>query len=355
MYSLTHTSCIAITLDNQSNTLSDSGCSKAMWIPPFDSVSDGGPFTRTGGLYDPVISGALKASEAGNRAGAPPAFLLSANFARRSPLASYRTKQAQFRIFKLAPIAAAPALLGLVAAITWPAQSIHSVAASKPAISHRAVSTASSAVSSALLVSVIHSMTASKPAIVRRAASTVRATYTVRSGDTLSAIALRVYRDPGAWPVLYWANRNQVRWANSIQVGQVLTVPARPRHLPTAPRQLGPTHAPVAHRPTVIEQDAGQPATRASSATPAHARAAASYSGDSSFQECVITRESGGNSQVMNSTGHYGLYQFSASTWAAYGGSPADFGHASVAEQNRVFDNAIAAGGEFNWAPYDGC
>ena len=57
----------------------------------------------------------------------------------------------------------------------------------------------------------------------------------------------------------------------------------------------------------------------------------------------------------MNSSGHYGLYQFSASTWAAYGGNPADFGNASVAEQNQVFDNAIAAGGQSNWAPYDGC
>jgi LysM repeat protein len=266
-------------------------------------------------------------------------------------LASYRTKQAQFRISKLTPIAVAPALLGLVAAITLSAQSIPE-SASSSAISHRAVSAASSrGVSGALLVSAIHSAAASKPAIVRRAASTVLAKYTVRSGDTLSSIALRVYHDPGAWPVLYWANRNQVRWANSIQVGGVLTVPARPRHLPTAPRQLEPTHAPIA-RPTVIEQDAKQPA---SSVTSAPAQTATSYTGDSSFQSCVIARESGGNSQVMNSTGHYGLYQFSASTWAAYGGNPADFGHASVAEQNRVFDNAIAAGGQFNWAPYDGC
>jgi hypothetical protein len=74
-----------------------------------------------------------------------------------------------------------------------------------------------------------------------------------------------------------------------------------------------------------------------------------------SFQQCVIARESGGNAQVMNSTGHYGLYQFSASTWAAYGGNPADFGNASAAEQNQVFANAIAAGGQSNWAPYDGC
>jgi hypothetical protein len=57
----------------------------------------------------------------------------------------------------------------------------------------------------------------------------------------------------------------------------------------------------------------------------------------------------------MNASGHYGLYQFSASTWAEYGGNPADFGDASVAEQNQVFDNAIAAGGASNWSLYDGC
>lgn len=75
----------------------------------------------------------------------------------------------------------------------------------------------------------------------------------------------------------------------------------------------------------------------------------------SSFQACVIARESGGNPQVMNASGHYGLYQFSSSTWAEYGGNPADFGNASVSEQNQVFANAMAAGGQFNWSPYDGC
>jgi LysM repeat protein len=266
-------------------------------------------------------------------------------------LASYRKKPAQFRISKWPSIAAAPALLGLVVAIALPAQSIPG-SASGSAISHRTVSAASTrGVSTALLVSAIHSVAASKPAIARKAASTRLATYTVRSGDTLSSIALKVYHDAGAWPVLYWANRNQVRWANSIQVGEVLTVPTRPGRLPAAPRQLGPTHAPVA-QPTIIEQDAAQ---RVSSVTSAPAHTATTYTGYSSFQACVIARESGGNSQVMNSSGHYGLYQFSSSTWAAYGGNPADFGHASVTEQNRVFDNAIAAGGQFNWAPYDGC
>lgn len=81
----------------------------------------------------------------------------------------------------------------------------------------------------------------------------------------------------------------------------------------------------------------------------------ARYSGASSFEQCVIARESGGNSQVMNASGHYGLYQFSSSTWHAYGGSYGSFGHASVGEQRRVFLNAIAQGGQSNWSPYDGC
>jgi LysM repeat protein len=256
-----------------------------------------------------------------------------------------RTKHVQFRVFKFPPILAAPALLGLVAAIALAAQSIPWSASSSP-VSHRVVSSADShAVSPALLVSEVHSMAAARPAVVGRAASTARATYTVRPGDTLSAIAQRFYHDAGAWPVLYWANRNQVRWANLIEVGQVLTVPARSAGRTAAPRQLSPAHA---ARPTVIEQSASSPA-------PARAVPAASYSGEGSFQRCVIARESGGNSQVMNASGHYGLYQFSASTWAAYGGSPAEFGHATVAEQNRVFDTAMAEHGEFNWAPYDGC
>ena len=70
----------------------------------------------------------------------------------------------------------------------------------------------------------------------------------------------------------------------------------------------------------------------------------------------MIARESGGNSQVMNLSGHYGLYQFSASTWAEYGGSPALFGHA---ERSRAGSGSSTMpwppGAEYNWSPYDGC
>lgn len=82
------------------------------------------------------------------------------------------------------------------------------------------------------------------------------------------------------------------------------------------------------------------------------------YSGGTpggAFGACVVARESGGNPQVMNSTGHYGLYQFSYDTWKAYGGDPAEFGHASVADQEKVFATALTEGGQSNWSPYDGC
>ena len=178
------------------------------------------------------------------------------------------------------------------------------------------------------------------------------ARYTVRSGDSLSAIAGKVYHKQNAWTVLYWANRGTIHWANMISEGQVLKVPVLPAKIPAAPSQLGPAPAPA----PVAAPVATSSSSSSSSSSSARAAVSGSYSGASgSYQACVIARESGGNSQVMNSSGHYGLYQFSAGTWSAYGGSSSDFGHASVSEQNRVFNNAMAQGGQSNWSPYDGC
>jgi LysM repeat protein len=171
------------------------------------------------------------------------------------------------------------------------------------------------------------------------AVASTPATYTVRAGDSLSVIAGRVYHDQAAWPAIYWANHSKVRSANDISVGQVLRIPAKPAKIPSAPAQVASV--------VVASASAG--------VTYAPAETASTYSGNGGFASCVIARESGGNSQVMNSSGHYGLYQFSASTWEEYGGSAGDFGNASVAEQNQVFDNALAAGGQSNWSAYDGC
>ena len=162
------------------------------------------------------------------------------------------------------------------------------------------------------------------------------ALVTVHPGDTLSHIAQARCGSAADWTGIYAANRATIGAdPNLILPGQRLAVRCAQATVAQPAASAEEADAPAATRPAMT-----------SSAT-IHAT--------SSFQACVIARESGGNSQIMNATGHYGLYQFSASTWAAYGGNPADFGNASAAEQTRVFDNAIAAGGQSNWSPYDGC
>src|SRR3984885_4616428 len=295
------------------------------------------------------MSGAPKADREERSTAYPPLFPVSANYARRSPLGRHRRKRTQFAISNRLPFAAAPALIGVAAAITLSASMTPSPALASTLTPHVTSGGQSWRVANAQLLAAIHPIVR-KPATAHQTARR----YTVRAGDTLSTIAGKVYHDPGAWPVLYWANRDKIRWANSVEAGQVLTVPVKPARIPAAPSQLGPAAAPA---PVPAQASTEQAATvpQSSSGVAEPAQSASTYTGSGSFQECVISSESGGNSQVMNSSGHYGLYQFSSSTWAEYGGNPADFGDASVAEQNQVFDNAIAAGGQSNWSAYDGC
>ena len=240
-----------------------------------------------------------------------------------------------------------PALAGVAAAFCLAPQAMAEPSASQGTAQHAVVADTASQLSpsSAQLLSAIEQTSQ------HQAGSAQASWYTVKAGDSLSAIAGRAYHNQDAWPVLYWANHNRIHWANVIEPGQVLRIPVEPTQIPDPPGLLGPEPAPAAE-------------TAAPSAAPAYATgqgaaevssSAGSAGTGGSFGQCVIARESGGQSQVMNGSGHYGLYQFSASTWAAYGGSPADFGHASVSEQNRVFSNALASGGQSNWSAYDGC
>jgi LysM repeat protein len=292
------------------------------------------------------------------------AFLVSATFSGRTLLGRHSKPSPARVIARRIPVAAAPALVGAAAAFaatSAPGGGLSLAAAHQTAAE---AATAPSSPTNAHLVSYSRlavensSGARAADAAVAAAATVTRATvtrattpakYTVKAGDTLSIIAKRVYQDPRYWTALYWANHKHLRYANEITEGQVLTVPAKPAKIPHAPSALGPA-------PVQSSAPATTTTTPATTSAPVQvANTTVSTSGDSSFQACVIARESGGNSQVMNASGHYGLYQFSASTWAAYGGNPADFGHASVAEQNQVFNNAIAAGGQSNWSLYDGC
>ncbi len=52
------------------------------------------------------------------------------------------------------------------------------------------------------------------------------AMYTVKSGDTLSAIARDHYGDAGKYPIIFEANRPMLKSPDLIYVGQVLRIPA---------------------------------------------------------------------------------------------------------------------------------
>ena len=275
------------------------------------------------------------------------AFLVSVTYSGRNPLGS-PAKHARPRFKRRLPVAAAPALFGVAAAVAL-ANAPAAFASAGQAPADRSTAATATAFTASVQPSADRLVAISLAGARQTPARPAK--YTVKSGDTLSSIAKHVYQNQAYWTALYWANQKAIKYANVIQVGQVLAVPAKPAHVPAAPSVLGPAPAPAPAPATAPVQ-----ASQATSDTAAPVQSGSvSTSGMGSFQQCVISRESGGNSQVMNSSGHYGLYQFSASTWAAYGGNPGSFGNASVAEQNQVFNNAIAAGGASNWSPYDGC
>jgi ABC-type amino acid transport substrate-binding protein len=63
-----------------------------------------------------------------------------------------------------------------------------------------------------------------------------KATYVVKPGDTLSRIALAFYGDPTRWPAIYAANRDTVRYANVLNVGASLRIPALDKPVAPAPK-----------------------------------------------------------------------------------------------------------------------
>jgi hypothetical protein len=164
------------------------------------------------------------------------------------------------------------------------------------------------------------------------------------------------------WTGIYAASRKShlTAWnANDLTVGQQLAIqcyqnPGMAGRAWTPPPPV--YQAPVTDTASVQSYSSDQSPAQTPVSSPSQTSSVnVSTAGLGSYQSCVIQRESGGQSQVMNSSGHYGLYQFDYGTWVSGGGSGASFGHASVAEQNQVFASVYAARGTQPWTPSDGC
>jgi LysM repeat protein len=175
--------------------------------------------------------------------------------------------------------------------------------------------------------------------------------YTVRSGDTLSAIAAHEYGRAADWPAVWWANRHQVKNPSLIATGQRLTLPASGAVAPWLARAANaaiPGAAPAsAKRSSATSTASSAPADPA----PAPASAPAGGSADGVNWSAIAACESGGNWSADTGNGFYGGLQFSEGTWLGYGGGAyaSSANLASPAEQIAVAERVLAGQGIGAW------
>jgi LysM repeat protein len=227
------------------------------------------------------------------------------------------------------------------------------VAATTPGAPVAAATAAAPLSSPATLAAV--TTAAARPPAARAHLAAARTTYTVVSGDTLSAISARFCATPADYPSL--ASASHIANANLIYAGQAIALAC---HAAVAPVPA------AAAAPSSTGSDQAAPAA-SSSQPPAPAPAPPAVdaatnvgtAGMPAFESCVISHESGGNPQAVNaSSGAGGLFQFLPSTWAGLGYAAAYPGGAQTAPvsvQEAAFDKLYAEAGTSPWGPYDGC
>jgi len=159
--------------------------------------------------------------------------------------------------------------------------------------------------------------------------------YTVRPGDTLSAIARHEYGTAADWPALWWANRHRVPNPGLITVGQRLRLPSR--HI----RDLSRDAQAAAQAPAASATAVGSAPVTSPSSLPA---------GSANWQ-AIAACESGGNWSANTGNGFYGGLQFTQQTWLGYGGGQyaATANLATPAQQIAVAERVLAGQGIGAW------
>lgn len=183
-------------------------------------------------------------------------------------------------------------------------------------------------------------------------ASVATATYTVRSGDSLSAIARRICGAASKWPVLWTANRRtvganpnlifprQVLRATCAVVGKLLSYssPARP-----AEREGSSTQAPVTHAAPVVHVSGVSGGTLGCGGLEALWDSAGGNPADAVMAASIAMAESGGNQYAVSPTDDIGYWQINRPSWGAMATTD-PVGNARAAIQ-------ISSDGT-NWSPW---
>ena len=166
--------------------------------------------------------------------------------------------------------------------------------------------------------------------------------YTIRPGDTLSAIAARTYGSAADWPAIWWANRRQAPDPGLITTGQRLALPGSHQVPPWLARAA--LAAAAAARPA-------PPGATAAPAAPAQASSPAPASSGKVNWPAIAACESGGNWAANTGNGFYGGLQFTEQTWLANGGGryASSANLATPAQQIAVAQNVLASQGIGAW------
>jgi LysM repeat protein len=211
---------------------------------------------------------------------------------------------------------AAPAV-AIAGALVATAPQAHAAESSPAAAS--SVAAASSAAAASSVLGQVHT-----DAVISRSQPATR-TYTVRPGDSLSAIAAKFYGNAGDWTWLYHVNQAEISNPNDIYAGQVLKVPTDP---PANAASYAPKHAKAVTTLTSSVQTVTG-GTLDCSGLEALWESAGGSPGEAFMAAEIAMAESGGNQYALSPTDDYGYWQINAShgpaeaTFNAYGNARA--------------------------------
>jgi Transglycosylase-like domain/LysM domain len=170
--------------------------------------------------------------------------------------------------------------------------------------------------------------------------------YTVKPGDSLSAIAAHAYGSEADWPAVWWANRHQVANPDVISPGLRLRLPASGQVPSWMARAALAASDPAAPASTLQASTA-----QADTPAPVQAAAPAVASSDGVDWSAIAACESGGNWSTDTGNGFYGGLQFTQQTWDAYGGGQyaSSANQATEAQQIAVAQQVLAGQGIGAW------
>jgi LysM repeat protein len=137
----------------------------------------------------------------------------------------------------------------------------------------------------------------------RQARSATR-TYTVRSGDSLSVISEHFYGTSAHWKWIYDANRSKISNADSIFVGEKLTIPY---HAPTTTTSYTPRHARA--KATVLTAKTSLSGTLGCSGLEQLWESAGGSRAEAFTAAEIAIAESGGRQFAHSPTNDYGYWQ----------------------------------------------